>query len=79
MRRMCLPSQDTRQAPPTGPCWARRQPRLALPPCPTHPLQLLLHQLDITDEGSIKRFASWAGSDLKSIDVLCNNAGKPRA
>lgn len=37
--------------------------------------ELLMHQLDITDEGSVRRFASWARDELKTIDVLCNNAG----
>lgn len=37
--------------------------------------ELLVHQLDITDEGSVQRFASWARAELKTIDVLCNNAG----
>lgn len=66
----CLLSPD---APPTHPqvlCWE--------PPSGPYVrrLQLLVHQLDITDEGSVQRFASWARAELKTIDVLCNNAGE---
>ena len=36
---------------------------------------MLLHQLDITDSGSIARFAEWAEQELHMVDVLVNNAG----
>jgi NAD(P)-dependent dehydrogenase (short-subunit alcohol dehydrogenase family) len=32
-------------------------------------------QLDVTDPGSIARFASWAGANLAPIHALVNNAG----
>ncbi|KAI3438244.1 hypothetical protein D9Q98_000681 [Chlorella vulgaris] len=37
--------------------------------------EVLLHQLDITDSGSIARFAEWAEQELHMVDVLVNNAG----
>lgn len=37
---------------------------------------LLMHQLDITDQASVEGFARWARDELQRVDVLVNNAGR---
>ena len=37
---------------------------------------LIYRQLDITDSQSVQAFADWARQELRTVDVLVNNAGK---
>jgi NAD(P)-dependent dehydrogenase (short-subunit alcohol dehydrogenase family) len=37
-------------------------------------LHVQVQQLDVADEASVARFAAWAGTDLRHVDVLVNNA-----
>jgi carbonyl reductase 1 len=36
---------------------------------------VLSHQLDITDDASVARFAEWARQELGTLHILVNNAG----
>jgi NAD(P)-dependent dehydrogenase (short-subunit alcohol dehydrogenase family) len=37
--------------------------------------EVLFHQLDVTDTGSIERFVAYMREELRGIDILVNNAG----
>ena len=36
-------------------------------------------RLDISDPKSVEEFGSWADTELGTVNVLVNNAGKPDA
>jgi NAD(P)-dependent dehydrogenase (short-subunit alcohol dehydrogenase family) len=37
--------------------------------------KIIVHELDVTNEGSIKAFQTWINEEFRRVDVLINNAG----